>query len=129
MLTLNEYQELTRTTAIYPGNGTPLGIIYCGLKLAGEAGEVSENIGKAIRDDKLLLMAPATVDVPERIAMDYLTPERREKLILELGDVLWYVAALAKELGRSLEDIADANLRKLADRQQRGVLKGSGDDR
>jgi NTP pyrophosphatase (non-canonical NTP hydrolase) len=47
----------------------------------------------------------------------------------ELGDVLWYVAQLASELGLELEDIARENLEKLSSRQRRGVLSGSGDER
>jgi len=47
----------------------------------------------------------------------------------ELGDVLWYVAQLASELGLDLDRVAEANLEKLLSRQRRGVLSGSGDDR
>lgn len=127
-LTLNAYQTRTADTAIYPGKGTPLGLIYCGLKLAGEAGEVSEKIGKAIRDDGLV--GPVPGDDPHTVYVEHsVTPERREALKGELGDVLWYVASAARELGYDLADIASANLDKLASRKARGTLSGSGDNR
>ncbi len=47
----------------------------------------------------------------------------------ELGDVLWYIANLAEDLGYDLAEIADMNLEKLADRANRNVIKGSGDNR
>lgn len=47
----------------------------------------------------------------------------------ELGDVLWYIAVLAQDLGISMNDIAQYNIKKITDRQKRGVLGGSGDDR
>ena len=47
----------------------------------------------------------------------------------ELGDVMWYVAVLADHFSLSLDDIAEHNISKLADRQARGVLSGSGDNR
>ena len=50
-------------------------------------------------------------------------------MVKELGDVLWYVANLATELGVTLSDVAELNLTKLLDRQKRDVLNGSGDDR
>jgi NTP pyrophosphatase (non-canonical NTP hydrolase) len=58
-----------------------------------------------------------------------LTDERRRAMSKELGDVLWYVAQIASELGLDLEEVAQANLEKLLSRQRRGVLSGSGDDR
>lgn len=125
-MTLDEYQSRTSDTAIYPGKGTPLGLIYCGLKLAGEAGEVAEKIGKAIRDDGMIEVYD---DDPVMAYMSGVEPEREQAIKGELGDVLWYVASLARELGFDLSDIAQSNIDKLADRKQRGVLSGDGDNR
>ncbi len=106
---LSEYQRLSRRTAEYPREAW---LSYPALGLAGEAGEVAEHAKKAIRDDR-----------------GEIRPERRAKMAKELGDVLWYVAQLASELELELEEIAQANLDKLASRQRRGVLSGSGDER
>ena len=106
---LSEYQRLSRSTAEYPRHEA---LTYPALGLAGEAGEVAEHAKKAIRDDA-----------------GELSPQRREQMAKELGDVLWYVAQLASELELDLDEIAQANLDKLLSRQRRGVLSGSGDDR
>lgn len=107
---LSEYQRQALTTAVYPRRKNNLP--YAALGLNGEAGEVAEHAKKMIRDDE-----------------GELTPERREKVRKELGDVLWYIAACADEAGLDLDDVAQANLDKLFDRQTRGVLNGAGDDR
>ncbi len=104
---LNEYQEQARASAIYPDSAA---LFYPALKLAGEAGEVAEKIGKHLRGD-----------------YDYATMKRH--VHKELGDVLWYVANIAEDLELSLELIALENLAKLASRKARGVLQGDGDDR
>ena len=106
----SEYQRRSRETAVYPHLGKNL--VYPALGLCGEAGETAEKIKKAIRDDGGVL-----------------TDERREAVAAELGDVLWYVAQLATEAGLDLEELAEANLEKLASRQRRSVLHGSGDTR
>jgi NTP pyrophosphatase (non-canonical NTP hydrolase) len=106
---LSEYQRESRRTAEYPREAW---LAYPALGLAGEAGEVTEHAKKAIRDDD-----------------GKVSDERRAAMSKELGDVLWYVAQLASELGLSLDDIAKQNLEKLFSRQARGVLSGSGDDR
>jgi len=132
-LSLNTYQARTADTAIYPGKGTPLGLIYCALKLAGEAGEVSEKVGKAIRDDGMVAHTGGTMAGLRQLNWQFasigLHPERRDDLKKELGDVLWYVASAARELGFDLSDVAQANLDKLAGRKERGTLQGSGDNR
>jgi NTP pyrophosphatase (non-canonical NTP hydrolase) len=131
-LTMNEYQERTADTAIYPGKGTPLGLIYCALKGAGEAGEFAEHVGKAMRDDGFAGPHEIrfTAEAESRIVENRpLTAERRLKLAHEIGDELWYCASKARELGYTLGEIARMNLEKLADRQKRNVLAGSGDSR
>lgn len=112
-MTLDEYQSGARRTALYPEEAR---VLYPTLKLAGEAGEVSEKLGKLMRDEG---WKPGTP----------LTPAQTEALSKELGDVLWYVANLAADLGLELDTVARLNLEKLASRQARGVLHGSGDDR
>ena len=104
------YQQRTGETAVYPNVGS--NFIYTTLGLSGEAGEVAEKVKKIVRDRG---------GVP--------TEEDREAIAKELGDVLWYVAQLCSELGLSMDDVALGNLAKLASRQQRGVLQGSGDNR
>ena len=106
---LSDYQRQSRRTAEYPREAW---LTYPALGLAGEAGEVAEHAKKAIRDDE-----------------GKVSDERKTAMAKELGDVLWYVAQLATELGLDLEEIAGQNLEKLLSRQARGVLSGSGDDR
>lgn len=109
-MTFSEYEQEAAKTAKYPRRGK--NIFYPTLGLAGEAGEVADKVKKIIRDDN-----------------EVLTPERRESIIKELGDVLWYAAALAHELNISLEEVAKGNLEKLASREKRGLISGSGDER
>jgi len=106
----NQYQKHALETAMYPNIGQ--NIIYPALGLTGEAGEVSELIKKMIRDDG-----------------GQLTEQRREKLLKELGDVLWYVAVVAHEAGLMLGDVAQVNLDKLSRRKSEGKITGSGSDR
>lgn len=108
--TFAQYEHLAQTTAIYPGQGTDDGLIYTVLALAGESGEVAEHVKKAWRDGEV-------------------NDDRRQLISKELGDVLWYLTMAASEIGWSLEEVAAGNLEKLCDRQQRGALSGSGDER
>jgi len=107
---LSDYQRDSRATARYPDLGNNL--IYPTLGLAGEAGEVAEKVKKLIRDRNGL--------VDDAFKHD---------LALELGDVLWYLAQLATELGTTLDDVGQLNLQKLSSRSQRGTLHGEGDHR
>lgn len=108
---IEDYQRQAMQTAVYPSRGTG-DIGYPVLGLAGEAGEIADHAKKVLRDDE-----------------GRITPERREKIMDEMGDVLWYLAALATELQVGLTYVAERNLRKLADRASRGKLHGEGDNR
>lgn len=108
---IDYFQERAQRLAIYrKGNETDL--VYSVLGLNGEAGEIAEHIKKMIRDDNGIL-----------------SEERRQKLIKELSDQMWYISAVATDLGVKLSEICYINIEKLEDRKNRGVLKGSGSDR
>jgi NTP pyrophosphatase (non-canonical NTP hydrolase) len=107
---IHAYQQRARQTARYPIIGHP--VIYPTLGLASEAGEVAGKIKKIFRD------RAGVIDQADRDA-----------LRSELGDVLWYLAQVATELGLSLDEIAEFNIAKLLDRQSRGVIQGDGDNR
>ena len=110
---LSDYQIAARKYALYPDKtGMNVGLIYCALKLSGEAGEFAEKLGKCIRDSG-----------------GRISPDLKRQLILELGDILWYVTSAAEELGTNLEYVARENLDKLESRLQRNQLHGSGDNR
>lgn len=115
---LNKYQSEALTTAIYP---KAWAILYPALGLAGEAGEVCDKIKKIIRDGGY-----ENIDQFDGL---WVTGEQGKEIAKEIGDVFWYLSVLAYELGYSLEDIARINIDKLRDRQKRGVLCGSGDNR
>lgn len=105
------YQDRSAQFALYPGQDSFIGLAYAALGVNGEAGEVAEKVKKAWRDD------------------GEITPERRALILKEVGDTLWYCAAVATELEASLGDVALDNLEKLADRRARDKLHGSGDER
>ena len=107
---LDEYQRGALRTAAPRDKRNEL--LHLVLGLVGESGEIAEKFKKWVRD---LDSDESRID--------------RAGVAKELGDVLWYVAVLADYLDLSLDDIAAANLAKLASRQGRGVLGGSGDDR
>lgn len=106
----SEYQKQSRKTAIYPSIG--FSFVYPAFGLAGESGEVLEKLKKVLRDKNGII-----------------DQETKEQLEKEIGDVLWYISNLSTELKIDLNEVAEKNLKKLFDRQNRNKLHGSGDNR
>lgn len=107
---MNDYQRKAAEFAIYPHSHS---ILYPALGLAGEAGEVANKVKKFIRD-----------------GYDQENFEQKKiELASEIGDVMWYCAALARDLGFELSTIAQENCSKLSGRKERGTIGGNGDDR
>ena len=104
-LTLNQYQDGAEKTAVYP---TKHALEYLTLGLSSEVGELNGKVAKYYRKDGVY---------------------PRAEVLDELGDVLWFVIEVARVHNTTLQVLAEKNLSKLADRQERGVLKGNGDNR
>ncbi len=103
-MTMQEYQRAASVTAIYKAEHQ---VIYPALGLAAEAGEVANKVKKILRDGDFDRYAIAD----------------------EVGDCLWYIAALCRDLNVDMADLANNNLNKLYDRQRRGAISGNGDKR
>ena len=103
-MTFGDYQIEAGKTAIYPDEHKT---VYPALGLAGEAGEVANKVKKMLRDGKF----------------------DREDVAAEVGDCLWYIAALCRDLNVEMSVVAKNNIAKLKARKEKGTLKGSGDKR
>lgn len=107
-MTKQQYEDIVKITKVYPDSAK---FIYASLGLTSEAGEVAGKIKKLVRGDFQNV------------------EEIRDALIDELGDVLWYVAALAIELDTSFTEIQNRNQEKLLSRLANNTIKGEGDIR
>lgn len=117
-MTLNDYQiKAMVTNAPCSDNDT-----YSLFGLIAEVGELADKVAKAVRKDYLYIDGN---DIHLRVNIADLS----EGIKKELGDVLWFVAHFAQRFGWSLEEVAQLNLDKLADRAKRNVIIGDGDNR
>ena len=110
-MNLNDYQKQALTTASSTGDEFK-DLLHWVLGINGEAGEVAEKLKKIIRDKN-----------------SEISDDDRQELAKEIGDVLWYLAVFAHQLGLPLGEVAQTNLDKLQSRHKRGVIQGSGDNR
>jgi NTP pyrophosphatase (non-canonical NTP hydrolase) len=109
-MTFDEYQKKAKTTAQFASDLPSW--VYLALGLTSESGEVADKLKKIIRNKA-----------------GKFTDDDKAEIRKELGDVLWYVALMADELGFTLEDVAQTNLNKLFDRVDRDVIRSTGDNR
>ena len=110
----NEYQEEAGWTDLGTSAQDNLvpGWMYYVLGIGGETGELLEKVKKLFRDDK-----------------GELSDERKDSIILEMGDILWYMARLCSHLDIDFDDIPLRNIEKLSSRKVRDQLHGDGDNR
>jgi NTP pyrophosphatase (non-canonical NTP hydrolase) len=127
-MTLEEYQKQAMTTCMASSEN----FSYMFLNLVGEVGEFASKVAKAIRKSEITIGGEAAVGIIENhpvvnddTAYHFLCKELQK----EAGDILWQLSGLCTVMGWNLEDIAQQNLDKLASRQQRNVIDGSGDNR
>lgn len=104
-MTIQEYTDFVKSMKVYPEK---YAIIYPALGISGESGEIAEKVKKWLRGDKHL---------------------DAEELVKELGDIMWYITSMADDLGADLQSVINENVTKLKSRKERGVVKGSGDNR
>jgi len=107
---MNDYQTAALRTASPKDKKDE--VFHLILGLVGEAGEIAEKAKKIVRDK----------------GSDFSELDR-DDLTKELGDVLWYVTVLADHFDIPMEEVASRNIAKLADRQKRNLIGGSGDNR
>jgi NTP pyrophosphatase (non-canonical NTP hydrolase) len=110
VITPDLYESMAGETAIFPEHKA---LEYLALGLTSEAGEVAGKVKKLIRDGE------------DKEGFEL----KKIAIAQEIGDVLWYCAMMAREVGVPLNTIMRENLEKLHSRKARGTLQGSGDDR
>jgi len=115
LITLDTYQAVANSTAVYAHVDYPF------MGIGEEVGELLGKLAKHSRKNDMTLN--------ESLTTEALDGPLREDLLKELGDVLWMLSQCADALDTDLDNIAKINMTKLADRQERGVLVGEGDNR
>lgn len=133
-LTLDRYQRDAILSKDCPDNP-----FYFALGLTGEAGEVADKLKKFWRDTYYKYATETNnANVGTKISSDdiviaaarrMMTYTDRDAIRKELGDTLWYIAAIADSLGMKLSEVAYQNLSKCKKRVETGTIHGEGDNR
>lgn len=130
-MTLSQYQQQAMTTCLPESEN----FSYMILNLVGEVGELASKVAKKIRKGQVSFTSDGDITIYQQNKTDLTVAEAYELFQRELdmqaeaGDILWQLSGLCSVMGWQLEDIARQNLTKLADRQRRHVIDGSGDRR
>ena len=124
-MTLEEYQKRAMTTCMASSEN----FSYMFLNLVGEVGEFASKVAKGIRKEKMDIGKYSENELTFVYDLQSDSVLVEEELQKEAGDILWQLSGLCTVMGWNLEDIAQQNLDKLASRQQRNVIDGSGDNR
>lgn len=119
---LNDYQERAMVTCMPTCNNAS----YMLLNMVGEVGEFASKIAKGIRKGEMIITENALCLDSKQFTKESL--ERLdEPLMAEAGDILWQLSGLCTVMGWDLEEVAEHNLKKLAERKKNGTIAGNGD--
>lgn len=121
---LNEYQERAMTTCMDSCNN----FSYMFINLVAETGEFASKVAKSIRKEEYVINGNKISFAKEPCEAEEKAKKSKE-LMLEAGDILWQLSGLCKVMGWDLEQVAQANLDKLASRKERNKIDGDGDNR
>ena len=124
-LTMNGYQDAAMSTCMRTCDN----FSYMMLNLIGEVGELASKVAKDIRRNEVKIGGTMCDNDLIPLTDEDVWWNRQDEYMAEAGDILWQLSGLCKVMGWTLEDVAKANLEKLASRKQRGVIDGEGDNR
>lgn len=116
---LNEFQERAMTTC----TESSANFSYMFLNLVGEVGEYASKVAKAIRKGEIVIARGRGMYFSRECNFE----EKILELKKEAGDILWQLSGLCTIMDWSLEEVAEMNLAKLAERKKNGTIVGSGD--
>ena len=119
---LNEYQAKAMTTCLPSCNND----VYAIAGLTAEVGEINDKVAKWVRKGICRIEANHIVF---NTSSEAEVAEHRKELAKEVGDCLWLLALLSKTIGYTLDEVGEINIAKLADRKERNVIIGNGDNR
>jgi NTP pyrophosphatase (non-canonical NTP hydrolase) len=124
-LTMNGYQDAAMSTCMRTCDN----FSYMMLNLIGEVGELASKVAKDIRRNEVKIGGTMCDNDLIPLTDEDVWWNRQDEYMAEAGDILWQLSGLCKVMGWTLEDVAKANLEKLASRKKRGVIEGNGDNR
>ena len=122
---MNGYQEAAMKTCMR----TCRNFSYMMLNLVGEVGELASKVAKDIRRNEVKIGGTMCDNDLIPLTDEDVWWNRQDEYMAEAGDILWQLSGLCEVMGWRLEDVAKANLEKLASRKRRGVIEGNGDNR
>lgn len=122
------YQVFTRATRVEQNPDGLIGVMTTALQKAAEAGEVAGKFAKSLRDDPFWQLTVSQSGHHNRV-LDSIPDERRNQILHELSDDIYYISEMCNHFGISILDLMEINVHKLMKRANANTLQGSGDNR
>lgn len=123
------YQEFTRSTRVEQNPDGLIGVLTTALQKAAEAGEVAGKFAKSLRDDPFWELHAMKPGLDNSRVLDSIPDERRNQILHELSDDIYYISEMCNHFGISILDLMEINVHKLLKRVNAGTIQGQGDNR